>query len=256
MFTRAIVRPPGSSFAEGLTTAGLGEPDLPRALEQHRIYVDALRACGLDVTVLEPDVLHPDSTFVEDTAVLTPRLAVLTRPGAPSRAGEVVAIGDVLAEFYPALNAIFEPGTLEGGDICEAGPHFFLGISHRTNAEGARQLGTLLSEAGYTSSPVDIRAMEGLLHLKSGLTSLGDGRLLAIDALAGHEAFRAFEVVRVPRGEEYAANGIRVNESILLPAGYPGTEERLEALGYPVVTLEMSEFRKMDGGLSCLSLRF
>ncbi len=256
MFQNAIVRPPGANFAQGLTTAGLGAPILEKAWQQHEGYCRALQQCGLVLTSLEADLRYPDSTFVEDTAILTDRCAILARPGAITRRGEVTSIQATLARFYPSLCAIIPPGTLDGGDVCQAGNHFFIGISERTNEDGARQLAGFLVQAGYTSTYVDIRGLKGILHLKSGITYLGDNRLVLIDALAGEKTFRGYDVARVAAGEEYAANCLRVNDHVLLAAGYPVLQEALRSLDYRVITLEMSEFQKMDGGLSCLSLRF
>jgi dimethylargininase len=253
---RAIVRPPAGNFANGLTTARLGVPDLDSALAQHEKYCEALENCGLELMRLPADPLYPDSTFVEDTAVLTPRMAVVTRPGAESREGEVNSMRAVLAQFFAELRSIEPPGTLDGGDVCEAEDHFFIGISHRTNEAGARQLAECLVEKGFTANLVDVRATPGILHLKSGIASLGGNRLAAIEALADREEFRGFEIVRVPPGEEYAANCVRANDTLLIPAGFPAIEAKLRGLGYTAHALEMSEFRKMDGGLSCLSLRF
>ena len=193
---------------------------------------------------------------MEDTAVLAPGCAVLTRPGAASREGEVTAIRAAVEQFFPAPNVITAPGTLDGGDICEAGRHFFIGVSLRTNEEGARQLAGFLAAAGYTSSIVDIRRTVGILHLKSGVVALDDQRLVAIDALVGDTAFRGYDVIHVSEGEEYAANCVRVNQHVLIARGFPKLQKALVARGYDVVPLEMSEFQKMDGGLSCLSLRF
>jgi len=256
MFTRAIVRRPASNFADGLSTTGLGTPHYERALEQHEAYCTALEQCGLSLTRLEPDPNHPDSTFVEDTAILTERCAVLARPGASSRAGEVASMREVLKTFFPPVPAIQAPGTLDGGDVCEAGDHFFIGISGRTNEAGARQLGELLGSFNYTSSFVDIRGLKGVLHLKSGLAYLGEGRLAVIEALRSRTEFRDYDLVSVNADEEYAANCVRVNDRVLLAAGYPSWERKLRSTGYQTIALEMSEFRKMDGGLSCLSLRF
>jgi dimethylargininase len=155
-----------------------------------------------------------------------------------------------------SLNEIEAPGTLDGGDICEADDHFFIGVSHRTNWEGAAQLATLLDKAKYTSSCIDIRAVRGILHLKSGIASLGDGRVMAIDSLVAVPPLKNHEIVRVAPGEEYAANCVRMNDRVLVPAGFPGVQRTLERLGYQLIPLDMSEFQKMDGGLSCLSLRF
>jgi dimethylargininase len=152
LFTKAIVRIPGSNFDAGLTTAAFGRPVFERVLQQHQRYCDALVECGLALTTLDADVRFPDSTFVEDTAVLTSRGAILTRPGATSREGEVDAIRPAILEFFPSPLAIEAPGTLDGGDICEAEDHFFIGLSHRTNEEGARQLTLPASETAVQSS--------------------------------------------------------------------------------------------------------
>ncbi len=255
LFQHAIVRPPCASFPHGLSSANLGTPDLDLALEQHQAYCDALEKCGLTLTVLEPDARFPDSTFVEDTAVLTPRSAVLTHPGAPSRQGEVPRIGETLSHFYPTLQTILPPGTLEGGDICQAGDHFFIGISDRTNAAGAQQLSEILEAEGYTTSFLDVRGGE-LLHLKSGIAYLGDQHLIHIDGMEKQAIFADYEIIPVEVEEGYAANCLRVNDFVLLAAGFPKIAARLNALGYATIILEMSEFQKMDGGLSCLSLRF
>jgi dimethylargininase len=255
-FTRAIVRPPSSNFADGLTSIALGVPDFALALEQHARYCDALETCGLQLTRLQEDPAHPDATFVEDAAILSARCNVLTRPGAASRAGEVTAIREALASLGINTAAIEPPGTLDGGDICDTGEQFFIGVSQRTNWDGAAQLAALLTKARYTSSCIDIRTVPDLLHLKSGIASLGDNRVVAVDSLAGHQALRNFEVVRVHAGDEYAANCVRVNDRVLLPSGFPKMHQTLDELGYDVLMLDMSEFQKMDGGLSCLSLRF
>jgi dimethylargininase len=254
--TRAIVRPPAANFAEGLTTSGLGAPDYERALKQHETYCAALAQCGLTVIRLAPDPAYPDSTFVEDTAILANRCAILTRPGALSRRGEVASMRRALANFFPNLTSIESPGTVDGGDVCEAGNHFFIGLSERTNEAGAQQLAELLAPFGYTCNFVDIRDESGLLHLKSGLAYLGDNRLVVAEALAGRAEFVGYELVIVNSAEEYVANCVRLNDHVLVAAGYPAFTGRLRGLGYQTIALEMTEFQKMDGGLSCLSLRF
>jgi dimethylargininase len=255
-FTRAIVCPPTATFAAGITTSRLGPPDLTLALDQHNAYCRTLERLGLSLVRLPPNPDFPDSTFVEDAAIVTSRSAILTRPGAASRVGEVVALGAVLGNWFPDLTAIAPPGTVDGGDVCEAGRQYLIGISERTNAEGAAQLGSWLAAEGFSTSVIDIRAVPRLLHLKTGLSWLGERRLLAIGEIARDEALRGWEVVRVPEGEEYAANCIRVNDALLVAEGFPATSARLSALGYRLVPLAMSEFRKMDGGLSCLSVRW
>ncbi len=234
----------------------LGAPDVPRALDQHARYCEALERCGLDLVRLGADSRFPDSTFVEDTAILTAHGAILTRPGAPSRAGEVTDIERCLAPHFPELFRIAAPGTVDGGDICEAGDHFFIGLSERTNPEGARQLAGHLERLGFTSAVVDIRRVAGVLHLKSGIAALSERRLVVIDALAGHPAIHGYELVRVDPSENYAANCVRVNDALLVAAGHPRFEAAASTLGLETIALDMSEFAKMDGGLSCLSLRF
>jgi dimethylargininase len=255
-FSHAIVRPPASTFANGLTMAELGVPDLELALEQHARYCEALVELGCELTVLPPDPAFPDSTFVEDTAVLTPRCAVIARPGAPSRAGEVAAIGTVLEELFGRVERIEPPGTLDGGDVCAAGEQVFIGVSERTNEAGARQLARILAADGFACSTVDIRAFPWLLHLKGGLAWLGGRDLAVVEVLAAEPAVRGWRLLRVPESEELAANCVRVNERVLVPAGFPGTVELLERAGHRTLALDMSEFEKQDGGLSCLSLRF
>ena len=255
-FTRAIVRPPSATFADGLTTAALGAPDLGLALAQHAAYVAALEASGLAVTSLPPDEGFPDSTFVEDTAVIARGLAVLCRPGAPSRAGEVEAIRPALEPFFPSPAAIEAPGTLDGGDVCEAGDHVFIGVSERTNEEGARQLASHLATRGLGASLVDVRGIPGLLHLKRGIAWLGGRTLVLTAALASRPELAGWDPLPVPPGEDYAANAVLVNGRVLLAAGFPRFEAAVRALGLPVLPLDVSEYRKLDGGLSCLSLRF
>lgn len=256
LFTHAIVRIPGSNFADGLTAASLGVPQYDKVLDQHAEYCGALKACGLTLTTLEADLRYPDSTFVEDTAVLTARGAILTRPGAASREGEVEAIRPAIDQFFQAAPAIQAPGTVDGGDICEAGDHFFIGLSQRTNEEGAWQLAVHLATLGYSSSTIDVRGMTSILHLKSGISYISDKTLVVMQEMAGDSQFRNFSLIRVAEEESYAANCVRVNNRVLVAAGYPRLIGDLAARGFAPMALDMSEFRKMDGGLSCLSLRF
>ena len=256
LFNRAIVRVPGSNFADGLTSVDLGIPLLDEVLRQHARYCDALRECGLELTVLEPDLRHPDSTFVEDTAILTPQVAIFCRPGASSREGEVAAIRPAVERFYFGTFTIEAPGTLDGGDICEAGSRFFIGLSQRTNTEGARQLTACMNALGYTTSTVDIRGMTTILHLKSGISYVGENTLVVMEEMASNPEFSRFELVQVSAEESYGANCVRVNDCVLVAEGFPNLTRDLEARGFKIMVLNMSEFRKMDGGLSCLSLRF
>jgi len=256
LFTKAIVRIPGANFDAGLTTVSLGRPNFDQVLTQHAAYCQALVECGLTLTTLDPDLRHPDSTFVEDAAILTPHGAVLTRPGAASREGEVEAIRPSILPFFPEPKTIEAPGTVDGGDICEAGNHFFIGLSHRTNEEGARQLAAHLAGFGYTSSTIDVRPMTTILHLKSGISYIEDNTLVVMEEMAANPQFAGFDLIQVEAEESYAANSVRVNDRVLVARGFPRLTTAIQDRGFSPLILDMSEFQKMDGGLSCLSLRF
>ena len=255
-FSRALVRPPPATFANGLTHANQGAPNLTFALAQHRTYCQALADCGLAVTTLPADAAFPDSCFVEDTAIITSRGAILMRPGAPSRAGEVESIFTALQRWYADIPRITAPGTVDGGDICEADGHFLIGLSSRTNEEGARQLTGLLEDLGFRASTVDIRGCGSMLHLKTGLSYIGDGRIVLNSEVPRVAALAPYELLAVADDEAYAANCVRVNDRLLVAARYPKFHALLADLGYDLIALDMSEFRKMDGSLTCLSLRF
>ncbi len=253
LFTKAIVRIPCKNMIEGLSSSKLGKPDFSMALIQHQEYVWALQDRGLAVSILLPRNDFPDSTFVEDTALLTPHLAIITNPGAPSRKGEIASMKMVIHDFYETLEYIREPGTLEAGDVMMCGDHYFIGLSERTNKAGAEQLISLLESNSMSGSMLEIGDM---LHLKSGVSCLENNNLLATEHFANHPAFSNFNIIPVPDEESYAANSLWINGTVLVPQGYPITLERIKKAAYKTVVLDMSEFRKLDGGLSCLSLRF
>jgi dimethylargininase len=237
----------------GLTTASLGPPDVDLALAQHHRYVVALRECGVDVTVLEAHEAYPDSVFVEDTAICTSRCAILTRIGVPSRRDEPAAIEPALRSHYDSIERLVAPGTLDGGDVMMVGMHFYVGLSARTNEAGARQLIAILERHGLSGSIV---STGDVLHLKTGVAYLENDNLLAIDAMRGRSEWCGLNIVRVPDAEAYAANSIWINNNVVMPAGFPRTQAAIEKLGYRVLPVDTSEFRKLDGGVSCLSLRF
>ncbi len=253
IFKKAITRKPGREIVNGLTSADLGRPDPDLALAQHQAYRNALSECGLEVEVLEPDHRYPDGTFVEDTAIVTFKGAIITRPGAPSRRGEEELTAEVLGRYFPYVERIKAPGTLDGGDVLQVENDFFIGLSARTNQSGVDQLSSYLRDMGFTASIVPLTK---LLHLKTAVSSLGSGVLVLAGELLEQEVFDGFRKIVPPAGEEYAANCIRMNDYVLLPAGFPGTKRLIEDGGFKVKTVDMSEFRKVDGGLSCLSLRF
>ena len=253
MFSKAIVRTPSKSMIHGLTEAGLGQPNYELALDQHSAYIEALQYCGLDVTVLPPEEAFPDSTFVEDAALLTPHCAIITRPGASSRRGETESLKLVLSQFYTSIEEIQEPGTLDAGDIMMVGKHFYIGLSARTNPEGAQQMIQHLERYGMTGTTV---SLEHVLHLKTGIAYLEDNNLAVCGEFVDKADFESFNKIVIPQGEAYAANCIWVNGTIILPTGFDKTRDLIREVGYSVIDTDVSEFQKLDGGLSCLSLRF
>ncbi|WP_179400763.1 dimethylarginine dimethylaminohydrolase family protein [Burkholderia guangdongensis] len=250
-FTQAIVRRPAASCGNGLTTSQLGKPDHAKTLQQFDAYCATLRTLGVEVTELPSLDAFPDSHFVEDVAVVTPEFAVITRPGAPARRGEIESIGAPLGE-HRELKPMHD-GRLDGGDVMLIGKRFFVGLSGRTDEAGVRAFDEIVSHYGYDVEAVPIGAN---LHLKSSVNYVGGDTLLVCDVLAEHPAFQAFRRIEIDMADEYACNTLGVNGALLTPAGYPRVQERLDALGVPLHVLDTSEFRKMDGGLTCLSLRF
>lgn len=253
MFSNVIVKKPGKSYVEGLTTSNLGTPNYEELLIQHENYVEALKRCKVEVTYLEKDEAYPDSTFVEDTAVLTKDFAVVTNPGAESRNGEIIAMEPVLKGFYDKIYHIEAPGTLDGGDILQADDTFYIGISARTNEEGAEQLKSILEGEGYRAHIVPLKEF---FHLKTGIAYLGNNKMVLAGEFIDDELFASYDKIVIPKDDEYSANCILVNDYVIIPSGYPATKEKLQAAGHQVIELSMSEFQKQDGGLSCLSLRF
>ncbi len=240
-------------MTQGITTAKLGIPDHDLAKQQHGAYIEALESCGLEVFVLEADESHPDSVFVEDTAVVTGNVAVISNPYPQSRKGEIVTIKSQLLHIFDEVAAIKAPGTFEGGDVMQVEHDFYVGLSGRTNREGIDQFADILEKVDYSVTAVEMR---GLLHLKTGISYLEDNTMLMVREMTSEPEFETFNKIMVEEDEEYAANCIRVNEFVLVPLGFPKTANAIKTAGFRVKELDMSEFRKLDGGLSCLSLRF
>jgi dimethylargininase len=253
MFTNAIVRRPCREMINGITKATLGKPVYDLVLEQHNKYVEALQQCGLAVTVLDADSRFPDSVFIEDTALCTPHCAIVTNPGAPSRNKETEGLKTILAGFYRNVHCIENPGTVDGGDVMMVGNHYYIGLSDRTNGRGAEQLIAILQQYGMDGSAVEMSTM---LHLKTGMSYLEQNNLLITGEFLTKPIFDTFQKLEVPMDEAYAANSLWINDTVIVPLGYTKTLKRIQELGYKTLILDMSEFRKLDGGLSCLSLRF
>ena len=248
--THAVVRQPGQNFFDGETSADLGRPDFATTLAQHDTYVHALRAAGTAVTVLPADPNYPDGTFVEDTAVILDTCAIIANPGAASRQGEQRAIEAVLADHF-GIHRIKGPGTLEGGDVMRIGKRLFVGLSARTNEQGIGQLAEIAAVDGFETIPVPVR---DVLHLKTGITALDDQTLIGSGDLVDSDAFTDFQIITLPPADSYFANTLRVNDTLLTPQGFDNAASRIRAMGHAPTELGMSEFRKMDGGLTCLSL--
>lgn len=256
MFKNVIVRRPSKSLLNGITSAPeLGKPDYELALKQHDNYIEALKSCGVEVTVLQADERYPDSCFVEDVAVLTKKCAIITNPGAETRKGEEKEMIDVLKRFYTddRIEYVKAPGTIEGGDVMMVGNHFYVGLSERTNEEGAKQFISALEKYGLTGSVVPLKEV---LHLKTGLAYLENNNLLVAGEFLDSPVFKKFNKIVIDESESYSANCIWVNDKVIVPAGYEKTKKAVEDAGYEVIVVDTSEYRKLDGGLSCLSLRF
>ena len=253
MFTHAIVRKPARLMVNGITSANSGKPIYEKAVEQHVQYVETLQDCGVEVITLEADERFPDSTFVEDTALLTKTCAIIMKPGAPSRQGEETEIREVLKTFYTNIESIEPPGTAEGGDIMMVGDHFYIGLSERTNQEGMQQLLRILDTYGYTGTAVPLTEV---LHLKTGLAYLENNTLVVAGEFIDTPIFDKYQKLVIHENESYAANCIWVNGYVIVPAGYDQAKTAIEEAGYETKEVDVSEFRKLDGGLSCLSLRF
>jgi dimethylargininase len=248
---RAVVRPPGASFAAALTTVRPRPTiNVELAQEQHRAYVAALQAVGLEVQTLPADERYPDGCFVQDLAVVYEDLAVICRPGALTRRGEEQAVEDVLRGPM-RIARVEAPGTLEGGDVLRVGQRFFVGLSERTNRAGLEQLRELIGPLGASVIPVMV---EDGLHLMSCCSYVGHGQLLACGTCASLPQFLGLDVIIVPQEEAHSANCVSIGDQVILPEGSPVVRQALELRGFKVHTVPMSEFAKADGGVTCLSL--
>ncbi len=253
-FSRAITRRPGKSVVDGLHAQDLGRPDLGQMLQDHAAYVAALRAAGGEVVELPALNAFPDAVFVEDTALCLPQGAILMRPGAASRAGEVAMMAPTLRQHFAVLKTIAGPGNIEGGDILVTAQEILVGLSERTNRAGIDALAAVVEKWGYKLR--EVKTPEGVLHFKTDCSLLDGETILATKRLAATGCFAGYRVIYTCDGEEAAANAVRFNDVVLLPAGFPKTAERLRAEGFDPREINNSECAKLDGGMSCLSLRF
>ncbi len=253
-FTHALTRRPGPAITAGLRAVDTGAPDLATMLAHHADYIAALRSTGATVIELDPLADYPDSVFVEDTALCLPEGAVIMRPGAPSRLGEAAAMAPHLGALYGEVLTIDGPGFIEGGDILTTETEILVGRSARTDAAGIAELTRRVAPWGHVVR--EVHTPPGVLHFKTDCSLLDGETILATDRLAASGCFRGYRVLPVAEGEEAAANTIRFNDLVLMPAGFPKTAERIARAGFTLREIGNSECAKLDGGMSCLSLRF
>jgi dimethylargininase len=251
-FGHAIVRTPGPSVIDGLRV-GAEAPTYDGVLAEHVAYVAALEAAGLAVEKLPPLADYPDSVFVEDPAFVLPEGAILLRPGAPSRLGEADEIAPALRRRFDRVLEQDE-GFADGGDILILEDEILIGLSARTDRLGARRFGELGRDLGRKVRIVETPA--GVLHLKTACALVDEGTMIATPALAASGIFAGLEVLETAPGEEKAANLLRINDVLLIGADYPRTADRLAGRAPKLVRLAVAENRKIDAGLSCMSLRW
>ena len=228
--------------------------NVANAIAEHARYEEALRSLGVTVVRAPPEPDLPDAVFVEDAALALDEVAIITRPGAPTRRREVESMAQVLRAYKPLLR-IEAPGTLDGGDVLRVGRKLYVGLSSRTNDAGTAQLEALVKTWGYEVIRVPV---EGCLHLKSAVTQVAEGLLLINPRFASPELFAPMETIAVAPAEGDGANALWVRGAgaVIYPAHYPATAERLDRTGVRVVPVPASEVAKAEGGVTCCSLLF
>ncbi|MEO8366211.1 MAG: hypothetical protein ABI538_08395 [Pseudoxanthomonas sp.] len=253
-FNSALVRTPSRSVIHGLRAGDRGDPSYQGVKVEHDAYVAALRAAGVEVTVLPPLETFPDSMFVEDPALVFAEGAVLLRPGAAPRAGEVAEIAVSLRELFDTVLELPGAGFADGGDVLLTPKGVMIGLSARTDRVGAEALLACLRQLGRGGGIVETPA--GGLHFKTECSLLDEDCVLSTRRLAQSGVFDGFRQVLVPDGEEAAANALRVNDVVLVASDFPRTLEKLDGLGYRVVPVKTGQIGRLDAGLSCMSLRW
>ncbi|MDN5787668.1 dimethylarginine dimethylaminohydrolase family protein [Pseudorhodobacter sp.] len=254
-FSHAITRKPAPSITKGLRAIDIGTPDLDLMQGHHADYIAALRRTGAEVIELPALNAFPDSVFVEDTALCLPQGAVIMRPGAPSRLGEAAEMAPHLATLYREVRHISGADSfIEGGDILTTEREILVGRSARTNAAGVAELKTLVADWGHTLR--EVSTPPGVLHFKTDCSLLDGETILSTERLAASGCFPGYRVIHTAEGEDACANAIRFNDLVIMPAGFPKTRDLLDKAGFKVVEVGNSECAKLDGGMSCLSLRF
>ncbi|WP_323008099.1 arginine deiminase family protein [Pseudorhodobacter sp.] len=254
-FTHAITRKPSTSITAGLRAMDIGTPDLAVMQAHHAAYIAALRSTGAQVVELDALEAFPDSVFVEDTALCLPEAAIIMRPGAPSRLGEAAAMAPHLAALYADTRQISGADSfIEGGDILTTETEILVGRSARTNAAGIKELAAVVSDWGHKLR--EVFTPPGVLHFKTDCSLLDGETVLSTKRLAASGCFDGYKIIHTAEGEEACANTIRFNDLVIMPAGFPKTRDALVKAGYELREIGNSECAKLDGGMSCLSLRF
>ncbi len=254
-FTHAITRQPPASAIHGLRAVDTGAPDLAQMRAHHADYIAALKSTGAVVVELPALEAFPDSLFVEDTALCLPEGAVVMRPGAPSRLGEAAEMAPHLRALYGDVRAVTGTNNfIEAGDILTTETEILVGRSARTNAGGVAELARIVADWGYRLR--EVFTPPGVLHFKTDCSLLDAETILATERLDASGCFKGSRVIHTVPGEEACANAIRFNDLVLFPAGFPRTRDKLVAAGYNLREIGNSECAKLDGGMSCLSLRF
>ncbi|HVZ49988.1 MAG TPA: arginine deiminase-related protein [Gemmatimonadaceae bacterium] len=249
----AITHVPSAGLQHGERSfVGRDPIDMERARAQHVAYCDLLASLGCDVVILNTNHAYPDAVFVEDTAVVLDEVAVLASPGAESRRGEVAGVAQELAGHRP-LERIERPATLDGGDVVVTGRMILVGTSARTNAAGGESLARIVRPYGYVVRRVGLR---DCLHLKSACCALPDGRLLVNPKWVELRDLAGFDIVEVDPTEPFAADVLVVGRTVISAAAHPKTAALIGALGFDSRTIDLSEFAKAEGGVTCLSLVF
>lgn len=249
----ALVRGVPETYERCVTSHEPEKPvDISGARRQHGAYCETLRGLGLELVRVEPDDQFPDCCFVEDPAIVAGDTAIISRMGVPARRGEEVALERALRPFKE-IRHLASPGTLEGGDVLQVGNKIYVGLSNRTNRTGLEQVDGLASELGFEVIPVEVRRG---LHLKSSCTYIGDGYIVMVPGSFNEKVFAEHKVIEVARGEGHAANCLPIEGVVLVLDGYPNTRKRIEAEGFDTRAIELSEFEKCEGALTCLSIVF
>ena len=253
-YAHAIVRTPGRSVVNGLRKSGRPDPDFEALLHEHRAYVECLTGLGLAVEELPASEAFPDAVFVEDPALTFAEGAIILKPGAPSRAGEADLIAPALERAFERVLRLSGQGCADGGDVLVLPDKVLIGLSARTNAEGALELITLLAQLGRVGEIAETPG--GVLHFKTGCSLIDEESVFALPQMVDSAAFAGLRVIPVPAGEHGAANKVRVRGAALVAAHYPKSREIIEALGVTTIALDVRQIGLIDAGLSCMSLRW